>query len=107
MQSIGDILKSKIEKFKQNPLDALKFYGKEYQKKWNEGVNYFLIEINKDRKKEGLEDLSFIAVRQKLVALKEINDLRWFYYQCKKYAQTKDKQGGQNSFSKCFWGALK
>lgn len=107
MQSIGDILKSRIEAFKNNPVEALKFIGKDYQKKWNNGVKYFVIEINKDRKKEGLKDLSFVAVRQKLVALKEIDDLRWFYYHCKKYAHTKDKQGNQNSFSKCFFGALK
>lgn len=107
MQSIGDILKNRIERFKHNPIEALKTISKEYQKKWNEGVNYFLIEINKDRKKSNLEPLEFIAIREKLVALKEINDLRWFYYQCKKYATTKDKQGNQNTFSKCFWGALK
>lgn len=107
MQSIGDILKSRIEAFKNNPVKALEFIGKDYQKKWNNGVNFFLIEINKDRKKEGLKDLSFIAVRQKLIALKEVDDLRWFYYHCKKYAQTKDKFGNKNSFSKCFFGALK
>lgn len=107
MESIGDILKVKIDKFNANPVESLKFFGIDYQKRWNNGVNYFLIEINKDRKKQDLKELSFISIRQKLVAIKEIDDLRWFYYQCKKYAQTKDKFGNKNSFSKCFFGALK
>lgn len=108
MQSIGDILKSRIEAFKNNPVQALEFIGKDYQKKWNNGVNFFLIEINKDRKKEGLKDLSFVAVRQKLIALKEIDDLRYFYSMCKKYSYTKDKvTGKKNTFSKCFFGSLR
>lgn len=107
MESIEEILKARIIRFNQNPIQALKFIGRDYQKQWNNGVNYFLIEINKDRKKSNLKELSFISIRQKLVAIKEIDDLRWFYYQCKKYAQTKDKLGNKNTFSKCFFGALK
>lgn len=109
MNSLQDILKEKIIAYKENPNleEALKKNGKEYSKKWNEGINYFLKEINKERKKENQTELSFIAIRQKLVALKEIDDLRWFYYHCKKYATTKDKQGKKNTFSKCFFGALR
>lgn len=109
MISIQDILKEKITAYEENPdlVDLFRKKGKEYSKKWNEGVNFFLKEINKERKKENQTELSFISIRQKLIALKEIDDLRWFYYHCKKYANTKDKQGRQNTFNKCFFGALK
>ena len=105
--SIQDILKDRMENFKKNPQLALKNKSSEYQKKWNEGVKCFQVAINTERLKDGLLELSFIAVRQKLVALKEVDDLRWFFYHCKKYAKTKDKDGRWNSFSKCFFGALK
>lgn len=107
MLSLQDILKDRIESFKQNPKEALKVKSAEYQKSWNNGVKFFQAELNKERKREKLPELPFIAVRQKLIALKEIDDLRWFYYHCKKYSNTKDKQGRKNSFSKCFWGALR
>ena len=102
MTSLGDILKSRIEEY--NLTDGgFKKKGIDYNKRWNDAVGFFQIEINKEREKP----LTFIAIRQKLVALREIDDLRWFYYHCKKYAQTKDKNGVQNTFSKCFFGALK
>lgn len=106
MPSLGDILKERIQAYKENPLKAEKRKSAEYQKSWNNGVKFFQLEINKQRKKENLPELPFMAIRQKLVALKEIDDLRWFYYHCKKYSNTKDKQGKRNTFSKCFWGAL-
>lgn len=107
MQSLTDILSSRIQSFNQNPEKALKSKTTEYQKKWNEGVRCFQEEINKDRKKVNLPPLPFVAIRSKLVALKEIDDLRWFFYHCRKYGKTKDKTGKWNSFSKCFWGALR
>lgn len=107
MQSIGDILKSRIEAFNKDPVLAIKTVGKEYQKKYSKGIDFFVLEINKERKQQGLPELPYIAIRQKLIALKEINDLRWFYGVCKKYSTTKDKQGNQNTFSKAFFGALK
>lgn len=102
MQSIGDILKSRIEAFNSNPLEALKTLGKEYQKKWNNGVNHFLIEINKDRKREGLPEYKFIAIRQRLSHIKELEQLRWFYYQCKKNGAKLDKTGKPYTFSRIF-----
>ncbi len=105
--SISSILKDRLEAFSKNPEKAIKEKGTDYQKKWAYGVKCFQVELNKERKKEGRADLSFMAVRQKLVALKEIDDLRWFFYHCKKYATTKDKTGKWNSFGKCFFGALK
>jgi hypothetical protein len=101
--SISDILKDRIKSFNENPEKSLRTKSVEYSKKWNEGVKCFQTEINKERE----VPISFIAVRQKLVALKEVDDLRWFYYHCKKYGKTKDKQGKQNSFGKCFFGALR
>lgn len=104
---LGDILKERIEAYKVNPQEAEKRRGKEYQKQWSFGVKCFQEQINKDRKRENKPEVPFIAVRMKLIALQEINDLRWFFYHCKKYAGTKDKQGRANTFSKCFFGALK
>jgi len=106
VNSISSILENRISLYNQNPEKALKEKSTEYQKKWNEGVRCFQEEINKDRKKANLPPLPFIAIRVKLVALKEIDDLRWFFYHCRKYAKTKDKLGKWNSFSKCFFGAL-
>lgn len=105
--SIQNILLKRIEEYKNNPALSNKQKSTEYQKQWAKGVQFFQIEINKERKKDKMPEVSFIAVRQKLLALKEIDDLRWFYYHCKKYANTKDKQGNKNSFSKCFFGSLK
>ncbi len=105
--SISNILKDRLEAFKNNPIKALKDKSTDYQKKWAFGVKCFQTEINRERKQDKMSELSFIAVRQKLVALKEIDDLRWFFYHCKKYAKTKDKTGKWNSFSKCFFGALR
>ncbi len=112
MYSIQDILKERIEQFQKNPELALKTKSKEYQKKWSEGVEYFRLMLNKERKKAKLPPLAFIVVRQKLVALREIDDLRWFYRECIKYSNTYQKnlvngKPVRNTFSRCFWGALK
>jgi hypothetical protein len=104
---IAYILKEKLDYLKTHPDTALTKFGSDYNKEWARGVNFFLIEINKDRANEKKPLTTFMAVRQKLLALKEISDLRWFYYVCKKYSRTFDKEGDKNTFSKCFWGALK
>lgn len=106
--SIGDILKERIEAFKANPELAMKVKGTQYQKDWAFAVNCFKERINKDRRKEKKPEVTFIQVRQKLLALKEIDDLRWFYRECAKYAGTYPKGSKvRNTFSKAFWGALK
>lgn len=105
MLSLGDILKLKTSNFNDAVLNLNN--SKRYNSSWNDGVYKFLLNINEERKKDGLEPVTFIAVRQKLVGIKEIDDLRWFFYVCKKYSKTKDKQGNQNTFSKAFWGALR
>ncbi len=107
MISLQDILKQRIEEFKKNPVDSIILQSKKYQKDWNFAVKCFQERINKDRKKEKKPTIVFMAVRMKLLALKEIDDLRWFYRECLKYSYTKDKNGIKNTFSKCFWGALK
>ena len=108
MNSLSDILKERIEQFEKNPQAYLKNKSTAYQKDWNFAVKCFQDRINKDRKKAKQTDLPFIAVRQKLVALKEIDDLRWFYRECVKYAGTYPKGSKiRNTFSKCFFGALK
>jgi len=63
--------------------------------------------LNKERAKEGLKPISFIAVRQRVIALKEIDQLRWFYKECLKYSYKRDKQGKKQSFGKIFWGATR
>lgn len=107
MFNLADILKERIAKYNSLGKNAFKDESKEYNKTWANAVNHFKLRINKDRNKEGLTDLSFIVVRQKLLALKEIDDLRWFYFHCLKYSGTKDKNGKKNTFSKAFFGALK
>lgn len=102
--SIQELLLKKIEASQNGTLpEQLILDRKEYNKKWSEAVQYFQIIINKERFKEKLPPLEFIAIRTKLEAVKNIEDLRWFYYQCLKY---RNKKKG-NTFSKCFFGALK
>jgi len=80
---------------------------KSYNKDWAYGVKCFQTILNKERAKEGLKPISFIAVRQRVSALKEIDELRWFYKECLKYSYKRDKQGKKQSFGKIFWGATK
>lgn len=110
--SIQDILKARFEEYSKNPEATLKQKGKEYNKKWNEAVNFFVLRINVDRKKAKKPFVTFIQVRMRLVALREIDDLRWFYRECLRYAGTYEKKlvNGKpvrNTFSKCFYGATK
>lgn len=112
MISIQDILKDKFDQYQKNPIEASQLHGLEYGKKWNEAVQFFQIRINKDRKKDKKLPIPFIAVRMKLVALREIDDLRWFYRECVRYATTyqENRINGRpirNTFSRCFYGALK
>lgn len=101
--SIQEILKQRIEAQKNNTLEQqLILDGKEYQKKWSAAVQFFQTQINTDRQKAGEEILPFMAIRSKLAGVREIDDLRWFYKQCLKYSRKKG-----NTFSKCFFGALK
>ena len=110
--SFVNILKERLESFSKNPELSLKQKNKDYQKKWSEAVEFFRIKINQDRRKAKQAELPYIAIRQKLVALKEIDDLRWFYLQCVKYSNTYQKllvngKPVRNTFSRCFFGALK
>lgn len=102
--SIESILQDRIKAYQNNTLER-KFIleGKEYQKKWAEAVQFFQKIINKERSKSKQTELPFMAIRSKLIALREIDDLRWFYKQCLIYRQS--KKG--NTFSKCFFVALK
>lgn len=101
--SIQEALEVRFKNFQENPENVLRIKGTEYQKEWAKGVQYFQTRVNQDRIKEKKLPLAFIAIRQKLEGVKEIDDLRWFYGQCIKY---KYKKKG-NTFSKCFFGALK
>lgn len=104
MDSIEKILRIRIEAYKNNTLEKqFELEKAQYKKNWSKAVQFFQKRINKDRKKERLKEISFIAVRQKLIAIKEIDDLRWFYLECLNYIR---KRKG-NTFSKCFWGSLK
>ena len=105
--NIGDILKQKLEAYARNPQEAVRNDGKKYQKDWNFAVSCFQERINKDRKAEGKPPVAFMAVRMKLVALREISDLRWFFRECTRYATTRDKLGNKNTFSRAFFGSLR
>lgn len=115
--SLGDILKDRIKRFPvgsdKECEEYFSFRSNEYQKKWNFAVKCFQDKINKDRNSSNLKPLPFIAVRQKLIALWEIDDLRWFYRECIRYSTTyakeKDIKGNplKNTFSQAFFGALK
>lgn len=106
--NLQDIIKQRIEEFEKNPQKYLKVKGKEYNKKWNEAVEYFRQRINKDMRKEKRKEYEFMPIRMKLQALREIDDLRWFYRECLKYAGTYPKGSRvRNTFSKAFFGALK
>lgn len=111
-QTIQDILKQRFAEYQKDPQETLKKKSKEYQKNWNDAVNYFLLRINKDQKKQGKPEYTFIRIRMRLVALREIDDLRWFYRECLRYSNTYEKKlvNGKpvrNTFSKCFFGATK
>lgn len=88
--------------------EYLKVKGKERNKAYNDAVKCFVDRINKDRRKEKKEPVLFIAVRMKLGALKEVDDLRTWYKTCLEYSYTKDKvTGKRNTFSKGFFGGTK
>jgi hypothetical protein len=107
MINLSDEIKKRIEEFDKSPEKALKTKGVEYAKAWNHGVDCFRKKINKERIKENKKEFSFIVIRNRLEALKEIDDLRWFYIECLKYSKKKDKNGRRNTFGKIFWGATK
>jgi hypothetical protein len=110
MLSLKDIVLERLQERTKNPEALKQFYKQqsiENNKKRAFAVQCFQQRINKDRKKEGKPEVTFMAVRMKLIALYEINDLRWYYICCLKYARTKDLTGKRNTFSKCFYGGLK
>ena len=101
MISIQELLENRIKASQNGTLkEQLVIDRKEYNKKWADAVEFFRIKINKEYKDK---PFPFMAIRQKLEAVKNIEDLRWFYFECMKYEHK--KKG--NSFAKCFFGALK
>lgn len=104
MQSISELLSTRIEASKKNNLEKhFDLEKKDYNKKRAAAIQFFQKEINKEQKKDGKKEFSFIVIRQKLAGIREIDDLRWFYKKCIIYKRKKKL----NTFSKCFWGALK
>lgn len=102
--SIEEIIREKLESIKKNGVEKhLELKGKEYQKKRAAAVQFFQKEINKEQKKGGKKEFSFIIISQKLAGIIEIEDLRWFYKKCIIYRNKKKL----NTFGKIFWGALK
>lgn len=101
--SLSDYITTKYKDFAEKPEETLKVKGKDYNKDWARAVKYFVDRINVDRRKEKKPPVTFMQVRMKLIAVKEIDDLRIFYKKCCDY---KYKKRG-NTFSKCFWGSLK
>lgn len=108
MNSLANLLQQRILDFNSNPKESLRKKGTEYNKDWAKAVKCFQERINKDMRKEKKPEFDFMPIRMKLIALKEIDDLRWFYGECLKYSYSKNKKTGKrNTFSQCFWGALK
>ncbi len=102
--SIQELLQRRIEESSKLGVEEhLKIAAKEYQKNWAAAIQFFQIQVNKDRAKAKQPPLPFMAIRSKLAGVREIDDLRWFYKQCLAYSRK--KKG--NTFSKCFFGALK
>lgn len=105
---LSTIIKQRLEEFKNSPQESMQKKGTEYNKDYAKAVQCFQKRINVDRKKEKKAEVSFVQVRMRLIALKEIDDLRYFYNECLKYSYTKDKKTGKrNSFSRAFFGATK
>lgn len=103
MNEIKDLLEARIHLYNEFPPEKVQEdIAKRYQKDWNNAIEFFQRQINKEREDTHYPQLSFIVVRQKLEHIKDINDLRWFYKECIK---SKNKEG--QSFSKTFFGALK
>lgn len=109
MPDIGDLLKNKIELYKNNSNEyIIEREGKEYQKRWAKGVQFFQKKVNQDLLKDKKLPLPFIAIRQKVAHIKDIDDLKWFYGQCLKYeANGIRNKKFENTFSRCFFGSLK
>lgn len=109
MISLSNALKERINAARNGFIEKqIEKDGKEYNKKYNEAVQCFQKRINSDRRREYMLEVSFIIIRQKLLGVREIDDLKWFYGVCEKYSRTKDKETGiQNTFSRGFFGALK
>lgn len=110
MLSLKDIVLERLQERAKNPEALKQFYKQqsiENNKKRAFAVQCFQQRINKDRKKEGKPEVTFMAVRMKLLALYEINDLRWAYRECVRYSFTKDLKGKRNTFEKGFWGMFK
>jgi len=103
---LGDILKQRVAQYLESP-ETLKKKGVEYNKKWNEAVGFFHTRINKQRKIDGLKPLPFMAIREKLVVLPEIDDLKWMWKYCEAKGRNKDKDGKEYGFSRIFFASLK
>ena|ERR1035437_6795704 len=100
---ISELLKNRIEAYSKEPIEvAVKREGKEYNKIRSDGIKHFMDRINEERKGTSFKPVSFIMVRHKLLALKDLEDLRWFYAKCKQYGKKKG-----HSFSEMFWGATR
>ena len=111
MQSISNILLSRYKDYSADPKKAEELFkarGIEYNKRWNKAVGHFQERINKDRVKEGYKPLPFIVYRQKLIALKEFEDLRWYWFYCSKVSSIKDLKGNPKyTFGQIFFSSLK
>lgn len=104
---ISDILLERLILAEQNPLLLKEFYknqSKEDKKKYNEAIECFRVRLNKDRRGTKYKDLTFMPVRMKMYALKELDDLKWAWKVCATYATTRDKLGNRNTFSKAWFG---
>lgn len=101
---IGDLLKNRIQA--PNLEEKILRDTKDYQLKFRDAVNEFVKVINKELAQEGKPPLPFIAIRMKLIALKEIDDLRVFYKHCR-YKGNGRINGVRYTFKRAFFERTK
>jgi hypothetical protein len=105
---LSDLLKERIQAFNENPKEALKQKGIERNKDYAKAVKCFQDRINKDRIKAKQKPLPFIAIKMKLIAVREVDDLRAWYRTCLEYSYKKNKKTWKRqTFSQCFFGGTK
>ncbi len=109
METLPNLFQQRLIQLEANGAkEYLSKKGKERNKEYAKAVQCFVDRINKDRKKEKKPLVEFMQIRMKLLALKEVDDLRSWYKTCLEYSYTKDKvTGKRNTFSRGFYGGTK
>lgn len=109
MKSLGDIISERLLDNLKYPEELKEYYkeqSKEETKKRNHAIDCFRNRVNKQRQLHGYKPLSFLAVKMKMYAFKELDELRWFWKYCEDNGQKFDKDGKKYTFSRIFFASL-